>query len=97
MHVAITYYTLDQNEPSHPYVLELPDCETREQVEAALTAHVQSMNENIESDDLYDQTKIVRFEWGTYWADVQVVFEEGCYGDFMLVGLPDDLRPKIVG
>ncbi len=102
MHVAATWYTIDQNAPSDPFLLDLDlkDNLTREEIECALLSYATAAY--LKDDKLQDEDDIKAGETPEKREDWYIVY--GQYGDmavtrdentYLYIGLPEHLKPLV--
>ena len=96
---AAIWYTVDQNEPSHPFVLELdlPEDPTLAQITDKLLAHA--------TDDLAEEEEESKeLDGDDYEEPGEWSIEQGFYGDlaltrdettYLIVGLPTSLKKLV--
>lgn len=89
--LAGIFYQIDQDEPSDPFLFEVENANTREGLEQSLRAYV-AAELNGENNSV---TEIGSFEWFGQYGDICVELKSSNFGNYLIVGLPDDLKDKL--
>jgi len=103
--LAAIWYTIDQNEPSKPFLIEI-DIEGsgdekwfKEKIIASLMAYAKDKNEAEPRDENYaplvfGEVKFLpRLE--DWYGDISIEFVDGCLGDRLFVSLPPDIKEQM--
>jgi hypothetical protein len=109
IHRAITlaaiWYTIDQNAPSKPFLIEI-DIEGsgdekwfKEKIIESLMAYAKDKNEAEPRDEYYAPLVFGEVEFlprlKDWYGDISIEFVDGCLGDRLFVSLPPDIKEQM--